>query len=93
LHASFDKPSTVPVDSHVWFAFKKYNWTNAVYPDECSWQTSRWMDPSYFMKTNDVIGSIRQCLANNFRRRVLLAALIKEKNPRLTELVTLLDIK
>ena len=71
FHAAFDKAVTLPVDSHVWFAFKKWNWTNAKTPDECSWQASQWIPPDYFIKTNDVIGSIRQQLAENVTRGIL----------------------
>ena len=68
----FDKPATLPVDSHVWHAFKKWNWTNAKTPDECSWQASSWMPPAYFTQTNDAIGSIRQLLALKKTRNSLL---------------------
>jgi endonuclease III len=90
FHASFGKPSTLPTDSHVWYAFQKFNWTNAATPDECSWQASRWMDPDYFVKTNDSIGSLRQILACNVRRDRLLHDVKQENNPRLTWLVKVL---
>ena len=64
LHLAFNKSSALPVDSHVWHAFRKWEWTNAKSPDEWSWQASTWMDPAYFIKTNDAIGSIRQSLAD-----------------------------
>jgi hypothetical protein len=44
-------------------SFKKLKWTNAHREDECSWQASNWMNPDYFIKSNDAIGSIRQTLA------------------------------
>jgi hypothetical protein len=64
FHAAFNKSLTLPVDSHVWHAFRNWGWTNAKSTDKCSWQASTWMDLSYFIKTNDAIGSIRQTLAN-----------------------------
>jgi endonuclease III len=86
FHAAFDIPATLPVDSHVWHAFKKWNWTNAKTPDECSWQASRWMPPDYFIKTNDAIGSIRQSLARNVSKRTLLFQ-AKRQSPELKELI------
>ena len=68
FHAAFSQCVTLPVDSHVWYAFKQWKWTNAKSPDECSWQASQWMEPSYFLKTNDAIGSIRQTLAEKAQR-------------------------
>jgi endonuclease III len=72
FHAAYGKMMTLPVDSHVWHAFRCWGWTNAKGTDECSWQASQWMDPSYFIVTNDVIGSIRQTLANKRSRKVIL---------------------
>jgi endonuclease III len=72
FHAAFGKMMTLPVDSHVWHAFRKWGWTNAKTTDECSWQASEWMDPSYFIPTNDAIGAIRQTLANHHSRKVIL---------------------
>jgi endonuclease III len=63
FHAAFNLETTLPTDSHVWYAFKKLLWTNAHREDECSWQASKWMNPDYFIKSNDAIGSIRQTLA------------------------------
>jgi hypothetical protein len=59
---AFNKSSTLPVDSNVWHAFRNWGWTNAKSTDKCSWQASTWMDPSYFIKTNDAIGSNRPWL-------------------------------
>jgi endonuclease III len=72
FHSVFDTQVTVPVDSHVWYAFRKWKWTNAKTPDECSWQASQWIPPSYFIKTNDAIGSIRQGLAQHVPQRKLI---------------------
>ena len=74
FHSAFDTESlpALPVDSHVWFAFKKWKWTNAKTPNECSWQASKWIPPSYFIKTNDAIGSIRQTLADKRLKKRLL---------------------
>jgi endonuclease III len=72
LHAVWDKSSTLPVDSHVWDAFRLWEWTNATTADECSWQASCWMPDEYFIKTNDAIGSIRQSLANKSSQHILL---------------------
>jgi endonuclease III len=52
FHAAFGKMMTLPVDLHVWYAFCKWGWTNAKSTDECSWQASQWIDPSYFISTN-----------------------------------------
>jgi endonuclease III len=71
FHAAFGKMMTLPVDSHVWHAFRKWDWTNAKSTDECSWQASQWMDQSYFIATNDAIGAIRQTLANWHNRKVI----------------------
>ena len=60
FHAAFNQAATLPTDSHVWYAFKKLNWTNASYPNKCSWQASQRMNPEYYIKSNDAIGSIRQ---------------------------------
>jgi endonuclease III len=68
----FDQTVALPVDSHVWHAFRKWQWTTAKSPDECSWQASKWMPPSYFIKTNDAIGSIRQALADNKKKHTVL---------------------
>jgi hypothetical protein len=91
FHAAFGKQSTLPTDSHVWYAFTKMKWTNATTEDECSWQATLWMDPNYFVKTNDCIGSVRQILACSLRRRLLFRDLKHEKNKRLCELINLLD--
>ena len=72
FHAAFNLTSTLPVDSHVWHAFKQWNWTNATSEDECSWQALRWMESTYFIKTNDAIGSIRQALADKKKKKPLL---------------------
>jgi endonuclease III len=72
FHAAFGKMMTLPVDSHVWHAFRQWGWTNAKGTDECSWQASQWMDPSYFILTNDVIGLIRQTLANPRTQKAIL---------------------
>jgi endonuclease III len=89
LHAAFNKATALPVDSHVWYAFRKWGWTNAKSPDECSWQSSRWIPPDYYIKTNDTIGSIRQSLADKEKRhRVLRQA--KKLSPDLQNMITLL---
>jgi endonuclease III len=72
FHAAFNKSLTLPVDSHVWYAFRNLGWTNAKSTDKCSWQASSWMDLSYFIKTNDAIGSIRQTLTNKSKKHRLL---------------------
>jgi endonuclease III len=54
FHAAFGKMMTLQVDLHVWHAFRKWGWTNAKSTDECSWQASQWMDPSYFISTNEM---------------------------------------
>jgi endonuclease III len=72
FHAAYSKMMTLPVDSHIWHAFSHWGWTNAKGTDECSWQASQWMDPSYFIVRNDVIGSIRQTLANKRSHKVIL---------------------
>jgi endonuclease III len=74
FHAVWEKSVTLPVDSHVWDAFQLWSWTNAKTPDECSWQASKWMPPDYFIKTNDAIGSIRQTLAHQPGKGILLRA-------------------
>jgi endonuclease III len=91
FHAAFGMTSTIPTDSHVWYAFKKLNWTNASYQDECSWQASQWMKPEYYVKTNDTIGSLRQTLADNRSRPRLLRTVHQLNNPRLKELIKLLQ--
>ena len=58
FHAAFNLVYSLPVDSHVWHAFKKWNWTNAQSEDKCSWQALDWMEKQYYIKTNDAIGSI-----------------------------------
>jgi endonuclease III len=80
FHAAFNKSSTLPVDSHVWHAFRNWGWTNAKSTDECSWHASTWMDPSYFITTNDAIGSIRQTLANKSKKHMLLQLAKKNYN-------------
>ena len=35
------------------FVFCKFEWTNARHSDKCSWQALRWMDPRFFILTND----------------------------------------
>jgi endonuclease III len=72
LHAAFNKSTALPVDSHVWYAFRKWKWTNAKTPDECSWQASSWIPSNYYIKTNDVIGSLRQALADPKTRHKVL---------------------
>lgn len=72
FHAAFNQAVTLPVDSHVWHAFKAWNWTNAKSPDECSWQAYNWMPPEYFIKTNDTIGSIRQSIAEKSKTKRIL---------------------
>jgi endonuclease III len=91
FHAAFGKFSTLPTDSHVWYAFNKLKWTNARYRDECSWQTSCWMVPEYFIKTNDTIGSLRQTLADNRSRPRIILLAQEHGNPRLAELIQLLE--
>jgi endonuclease III len=86
FHSIFDTPVTVPVDSHVWHAFKAWKWTNAKTTDECSWQASQWVPAPYFIKTNDVIGSIRQQLAEHVPQRMLLAR-AKRLPPEIRDLV------
>jgi endonuclease III len=90
LHAAFGTASALPTDSHVWYAFRRLKWTNARHPDECSWQSTKWMDPSYFVKTNDSIGSIRQLLAYPSTRNTLLQDVEAENNQRLRDLIQLL---
>jgi endonuclease III len=92
FHAAFNELVTLPVDSHVWFAFKKWNWTNAKNEDECSWQAYNWMDPKYFIATNDAIGSIRQTLAEKSKRKGLLHH-AKSLPQHVRELVEALDDK
>jgi endonuclease III len=36
FHPAFGKMMTLPVSSHVWHAFRKWEWTNAKSTDECS---------------------------------------------------------
>jgi hypothetical protein len=90
FHAAFDLPSTLPTDSHVWYTFKKLQYTNANYPDECSWQAGQWMKPDYYIRSNDAIGSIRQTLANRTQRLILKRKVRLQKNSRLSELIELL---
>ena len=72
FHSAFNLTSTLPVDSHVWHAFQKWKWTNARSEDKCSWQSLSWMNSSYFIQTNDTIGSIRQALAEKKTRKKIL---------------------
>ena len=72
FYAAFNMSSTLPVDSHVWHAFKQWKWTNATSEDECSWQALKWMESSYFIMANDAIGSIRQALADKKKKKKLL---------------------
>jgi endonuclease III len=72
LWSAFGVRSTLPVDSHVWHAFQKWGWTNALTAAECSWQAGQWMPPTEFITTNDVIGSIRQKMQMKGKRRVLI---------------------
>ena len=90
FHAAFGQQHTVPIDSHVWYAFNKLKWTNAKYREECSWQASQWISPKYFITTNDAIGSIRQTLANRVTKQKALRLVRDTNNPRLSELVDLL---
>lgn len=69
MWSAFHLQSTLPVDSHVWHAFNKWNYTNAKSEDECSWQAEQWMPASLYIPTNDVIGSIRQGLADSPARQ------------------------
>jgi endonuclease III len=87
FHAAFGKMMTLPVDSHVWHAFRKWGWTNAKNTDECSWQASQWMDPAYFISTNDAIGSIRQTLANKKLRTAVLAQASKLDDKEVFQLI------
>jgi endonuclease III len=87
FHAAFGKMMTLPVDSHVWHAFRKWDWTNAKSTDECSWQASQWMDQSYFIATNDAIGAIRQTLANWHNRKVILRQ-AEKLDPEVFELIS-----
>jgi endonuclease III len=87
FHAAFGRMETLPVDSHVWFAFRHWGWTNALSPTECSWQARSWMDPSYFIKTNDVIGSLRQTLANYKNRKEILRHARKQLPSHVLELL------
>jgi endonuclease III len=73
FHAAFEMSEALPVDSHVWCAFRRWKWTNATSRDECSWQATNWMDSSYYLKTNDAIGSIRQALADKKTKDELLS--------------------
>jgi endonuclease III len=91
LHAAFNKSSTLPVDSHVWHAFRKWEWTNAKSTDECSWQASQWMDLSYFIKTNDAIGSIRQTLADKSKKHRLIRLAKNSLPSDILQLVLLLN--
>ena len=59
----------VPVDSHVWTAFGRWNWTTAKTPTECAWQAAHWFPPEYNISINDAIGSICQTLKNDPRAR------------------------
>lgn len=86
FHAAFDKAVALPVDSHVFHAFQKWSWTNAKSPDECCYQASHWMDPTYFIKTNDAIGAIRQTLADKKQRDRLIRK-AKLFDPEIYELV------
>jgi endonuclease III len=72
FHAAFGKMMTLPVDSHIWHAFRQWGWTNAKGTGKCSWQASQWMDLSYFILTSNVIGSIRQTLANQGTQKAIL---------------------
>ena len=64
LWAAFGVQAGLPVDSHVFIAFKAWGWTNALTADECSWQATHWLPAADQIKTNDVIGSIRQELVS-----------------------------
>lgn len=90
LHSAFNKAAALPVDSHVWFAFRKWGWTNAKTPDECSWQASLWIPPAYYIKTNDVIGSIRQALADKEKKFAVMRK-AKKISPEIYALVALLQ--
>jgi endonuclease III len=72
FHSVFEKSVALPVDSHVWYAFRQWGWTNATTPDECSWQATQWIPQTYFIKTNDAIGSIRQSLADKTKKLSIL---------------------
>jgi endonuclease III len=87
LWSAFRLQTTVPVDSHVWHAFKQWKWTNAKSAEECSWQVQHWIQPTHFILTNDVIGSIRQVI---LRRRGWLKRKAKEHAPAQFEKICLL---
>jgi endonuclease III len=96
LWSAFHIRSTLPVDSHVWHAFNKWNYTNAKTEDECSWQAEHWMPASSFIPTNDVIGSIRQGLhrANSSVRQRIIQLHAKNHYPKsVSEKVDLLAAK
>ena len=79
LRAAFGIRCGLPVDSHVYHAFKAWGWTNARTADECSWQATHWLPSEDQIKTNDVIGSIRQELVS--RRSNLLRIAKKMDDP------------
>ena len=63
LFAAFGLKVAVPVDVHVFLAFKRWGWTNGISREECSWQARKWVPVKDYIRVNDVIGSIRQCKA------------------------------
>jgi endonuclease III len=89
LWSAFRIQTTLPVDSHVWHAFKKWGWTNALSAAECSWQAGQWMPPSQFITTNDVIGSIRQKMQMKGQRRIVIG-LAQSQIPELLDKIKLL---
>jgi endonuclease III len=79
LWSAFGIRCGLPVDSHVYLAFKRWKWTNALTREECSWQAIHWVPVEEQIRTNDAIGAIRQDMA---KRRLYLrrqARLIKDE--------------
>jgi endonuclease III len=87
LWAAFEIRCGLPVDSHVLYAFKAWGWTNALTADECSWQAAQWLPSEDQIKTNDVIGSIRQQLVS---RRPHLLRMAKRVDDSFFEKIDLL---
>ena len=85
------KAEWVPVDTHVWTAFRRWEWTTAKSPSECSWQALKWFPPEFNIRINDAIGAIRQTLRNDPHRRR--AMFRKYANSNIIEMLRELDYK
>ena len=78
----------IPIDVHVWKAFRVWNWTNALTTNESTWQARQWFPVEHNITINDAIGSIRQTFkANPPRRQKILR---KYANTQYAEMLELL---